>query len=78
MRLGYGDIQARWEARVVPNGWHRLGRHGADAYVRKYGRGIGLEKLMALREFARIQGFPEFAAGLEIHIAARKLSNITP
>ena len=59
------DIVKRWNERIVRNGWDKEGKSGASAYLEKYGRNIGDEKLQALADYARKMGCVEFAAFLE-------------
>jgi len=53
-------IYDRWENRVLPNHWQHDER-GARAYLRSYGRNIGVIKLTQLARCAEEQGWPEFA-----------------
>lgn len=52
-----------------------MGAEGARAYLKKYGKGIGQEKLNALGEYARDNGYTDFADEVEKQYRA-KFSNI--
>ena len=60
-----GDVDQRWRSRVVPNGWHTMGKDGAREYVKKYGKGISIQKLEALAECARDHECEGVALGFE-------------
>lgn len=66
-RHGYpafnADISERWNNRMVPNGWHQQGVKGAEAYLKKYGKGIGQEKCLMLARCAEEGGWSEVAGG---------------
>jgi hypothetical protein len=47
------DISERWVNRVMANGWDADGAPGAEAYVKKYGKGIGEAKMIALAIHAK-------------------------
>lgn len=55
------DIEKRWNERIVPNGWDKMGAAGAQAYLEKYGKNIGEDKLKAFAERALSLGLGEFA-----------------
>jgi hypothetical protein len=55
------EIIKRWNERVVPNGWDKQGAKGAKAYLEKYGKKIGAEKLQAFVDYATELGLIEFA-----------------
>jgi hypothetical protein len=55
-------VAERWESRVVPRGWDRMGADGALAYLEKYGKTMGEAKMQAFAQYARFQGANEFAA----------------
>jgi rubrerythrin len=55
-------VADRWESRIVPRGWDRMGADGALAYLEKYGKTMGEKKMQAFAQYARFQGAYEFAA----------------
>lgn len=55
------DIEKRWNERVIPNGWDQMGARGARAYLQRYGRNIGQEKVIKLSQYARSKNAIEFA-----------------
>ncbi len=57
------EIVGRWQERIVPQGWHTDGEAGAEAYLKKYGKGIGADKAIALARQAEREGYPEMARG---------------
>jgi len=59
------DVEQRWRSRIVPNGWDHMGKDGAKAYLKKYGKGISIDKLTALAQCARDKGCEEVAAGFD-------------
>jgi len=59
------EIAKRWNERIVTNNWHNEGESGVFAYLEKYGRNISNEKIQALADYARKQGFDEFADTME-------------
>lgn len=40
MSITNKDIVQRWNTRVVPNNWHKMGKEGAELYLKKYGNKI--------------------------------------
>jgi bifunctional non-homologous end joining protein LigD len=54
------DIAERWQSRIVAQGLVRQGRCGGAAYLSRYGKGIGVAKLIAL---ARTCEFHVFDTG---------------
>jgi bifunctional non-homologous end joining protein LigD len=48
---------------VIPNGWHKLGETGADAYLAHYGKSIGAPKVIALGLNAWQEGYLPMAEG---------------
>jgi len=56
-------IAERWEERVVANSWHVMGEPGAEAYLKKYGKGIGADKVKAIARYAEDQGYKVIARG---------------
>lgn len=60
----YSEIDKRWKSRVVPNNWHTMGKEGARAYLKKYGKNIGQSKVDAFYEYATVHGAREFAEGI--------------
>jgi len=55
------DIRDRWSSRVTTNHWDTMGRRGAEYYLDRYGRNIGVAKLIKLAVYATIRGAPQFA-----------------
>jgi len=55
-------VAQRWEDRIVSRGWDRMGADGAIAYLEKYGKTMGEQKMKAFAEYALMQGAREFAA----------------
>jgi hypothetical protein len=49
-------IYERWESRIVENNWHTWGSVGAEAYLKRYGKGIGVPKLVHLAIVAGERG----------------------
>ena len=59
--MNRNEIEKRWEERVVLNGWDQQGAEGAKAYLEKYGKKIGEDKLLAFADYATELGLTEFA-----------------
>ena len=59
------DIEKRWNERIVPNGWDKMGSEGAELYMEKYGRGMGNDKKLAFVDYARSIDCNEFADYIE-------------
>ena len=57
------EIAERWDARMGPNGWQRMGEAGAEAYLKKYGKGIGPPKVKMLARHADLLGYGAVARG---------------
>jgi hypothetical protein len=57
------EIAGRWRDRMEPNGWHRMGEAGAEAYLKKYGKGIGSPKVKMLARQAEKEGYRAVARG---------------
>ena len=57
------DIRSRWVSRIVARGLQTQGRAGADAYLRDYGRGIAVAKIIAFALHAESEGCGELASG---------------
>jgi len=60
----YTEIEKRWNERIVPNGWHTMGREGAAAYIKKYGKKMGEDKRQWFYCWANRQKCKEFAEGI--------------
>ena len=58
------DIIKRWNERVVPNGWDKMGAQGAKNYLEKYGKNVGPEKLKLFADYAKSLGLNDFAEGM--------------
>ena len=56
-------IIERWDERVVANGWDKMGKAGAAAYMEKYGKSIAAPKVIDLALCAEHMGAPEVAEG---------------
>lgn len=56
-------ITERWNERIVSNGWDKLGKAGAAAYLERYGKGISAAKATELALCAEAQNAPEVAEG---------------
>jgi hypothetical protein len=63
-KINMGDIEMRWNKRVVANGWDKLGEEGAELYLQKFGKGISDDKRNAIADFAESKGCKEFANGM--------------
>ncbi len=57
------DIRSRWQSRIVARGLEKQGRAGANAYLRDYGKGISVAKVVAFAVLAEQEGFNDVAAG---------------
>lgn len=60
-------IIKRWNEKVVPNGWDKMGAEGAQLYLEKYGHNIGPEKVQAFADYAYSLGFKEFGDEMKKH-----------
>lgn len=52
LEVSWREIRDRWKERMVPNGWDKMGAEGAKAYLAKYGKGIGKDKLKVFSDYA--------------------------
>jgi len=59
--MNRNEIEKRWKVRIVSNGWDKQGADGAKAYLEKYGKKIGDDKLLAFADYATELGLIEFA-----------------
>lgn len=59
----FGEIQKRWQTRMIPKGWDQQGEAGAQAYLEAYGRNIGSDKCVHLALYAESAGCPDVARG---------------
>ena len=57
------DIRSRWSSRVVARNLHRQGQAGAETYLRDYGRGISVGKIVAFALLAEQEQCPDLAVG---------------
>lgn len=59
------ECEAKWQKRVPPNGWDKVGEAGASAYIRKHGGNgtITSEKLAALAKVSEKYGASGLALG---------------
>lgn len=57
------NVRERFTTRIYPMRWHKNGIDGANAYLGRYGRGIGIEKLIHLAMYADGEGHHVFAMG---------------
>lgn len=57
------DIHARWASRIEPRKLHQLGESGAQAYLRDYGKGISVAKVVAFALLAEEKSLFGFAGG---------------
>ena len=57
------DIRERWQKRIVARHLHQQGRAGAVAYLRDYGKGISVAKLIALALQSEAEGCDDMAIG---------------
>jgi rubrerythrin len=64
-------VADRWESRVVANGWDEMGADGAMAYLVKYGKTMGEQKMEAFAEYADMQRKYEFAAEMRRQLKDR-------
>jgi hypothetical protein len=53
-------VAERWNSRIVVNNWNEMGAKGAEAYLAKFGKGIGNQKLQAFADYAYELGLKEF------------------
>lgn len=60
----WGDIEERWETRVLKNKWEH-DPEGGDKYLKKYGKQIGIFKLRMLYKYAKDHDALEFAIGIK-------------
>jgi hypothetical protein len=58
-----GEIVMRWRSRIVPDELYTWGEQGAEEYLRRYGRGIGEDKVVLLAILAEAEQKFEMAAG---------------
>lgn len=72
------DIRSRWVSRVVARGLQTQGRAGADAYLRDYGRGIAVAKIIAFALHAESEGCGELAAGFWAAAYTRQTGRSAP
>jgi hypothetical protein len=66
------DILERWQRRIVAHGLDQRGMQGADAYMHDYGKGAGLDKIIALAECAESKGAHAMAIGFWSYAYAKK------
>ena len=57
------DIRSRWVSRIIARNLHQQGIPGAEAYLRDYGKGISVAKVIALATMAESEGCPLLALG---------------
>ncbi len=57
------DIRARWASRIVVRKLHEQGAAGADAYLRDYGKGISVAKVIAFAIQSECEGCDDLAIG---------------
>ncbi len=57
------DIRDRWESRVLANHWQHA-EDGAERYLRRYGRNIGVDKCIRFAVYSETCGYPWFAHGM--------------
>lgn len=88
IRLSFGkqvpnEIHERWTSRIVPYSFHLMGEHGAEAYLVKFGRNIGEDKLVNLARKAETEGYLDLANGFWkkahlIHLASHNSTGTKP
>jgi len=59
------EVEGKWHGRVVGEGMSR-NENGAEMYLKKYGKSIGVDKVCALAHRAEQEGAPRFAAAMWI------------
>lgn len=57
------DIRSRWASRIVARNLHQQGQAGANLYLRDYGKGISVTKVIALAIQAECEGCDDLALG---------------
>ena len=57
------DIRSRWASRIVARNLQAQGRAGAQVYLRDYGKGISVTKVIALAIQAECEGCDDMAIG---------------
>ncbi len=71
-------IEARWQDRVLPNRWNLRGEQGAQAYLQRYGKGIGVQKLVHLAIKAESKGEGDMARGFWIRAFEMSGGKVAP
>ena len=62
-------IDDRWRNRIELYGWHNQGEDGAAKYLVRYGKSIGVPKVLALAKCASNRGRPDVANGFYMYAA---------
>jgi hypothetical protein len=60
------DLAKYWTGRLVGQGFVRQGVMGADAYLERFGKGIGVAKVVTLARTCEVHGELEIARGFWI------------
>ena len=64
-----GAILERWHGRIEVYGWQHQGEDGAAKYLVRFGKSIGVPKVLALAKCAQRQGYPDVANGFYMYAA---------